>query len=94
MHNRRGRDSNPRYLSVQRFSRPPPDSVSPEPAQTCEQPPDNSADSSASLAGNDPDLAAVLQAWPTLPEAIKAGILATVRAVGGTLATAEGGETR
>jgi hypothetical protein len=28
----------------------------------------------------DPDLAAVLAAWPSLPEAIKAGILAMVRA--------------
>ena len=27
-----------------------------------------------------PDLAAVVAAWPTLPEAIKAGILAMVRA--------------
>ena len=29
---------------------------------------------------NDPDLAAVLDAWPELPEAIKAGIMAMVRA--------------
>jgi hypothetical protein len=28
----------------------------------------------------DADLAAVVEAWPTLPEAIKAGILAMVRA--------------
>jgi hypothetical protein len=27
----------------------------------------------------DPDLAAVVDAWPDLPEAIKAGILAMVR---------------
>jgi hypothetical protein len=31
----------------------------------------------------DPDLAAVVDAWPTLPEAIKAGILATVKAARG-----------
>ncbi len=30
----------------------------------------------------DPGLAAVVEAWPALPEAIKAGILAMVRAVG------------
>jgi len=30
----------------------------------------------------DPDLAAVVDAWPTLPAAIKAGILAMVRAGG------------
>ncbi len=28
----------------------------------------------------DPDLAAVVDAWPTLPEAIRAGILAMVKA--------------
>ncbi len=28
----------------------------------------------------DPDLAAVVEAWPDLPEAIKAGILAMVKA--------------
>ena len=28
----------------------------------------------------DPALAAVIEAWPTLPEAIKAGILAMIRA--------------
>jgi hypothetical protein len=31
-------------------------------------------------ASNDPDLAAVVKAWPTLPEAIRAGILAMVKA--------------
>jgi hypothetical protein len=29
---------------------------------------------------NDPDLAAVVDAWPKLPEALKAGIVAMVRA--------------
>jgi hypothetical protein len=31
----------------------------------------------------DPDLAAVVDAWPALPAAIKAGILAMVQAAGG-----------
>jgi len=31
----------------------------------------------------DPDLAAVVDAWPKLPEAIRAGILAMIRAAGG-----------
>jgi hypothetical protein len=30
----------------------------------------------------DPDLRAVVEAWPTLPEAMKAGILAMIRAAG------------
>jgi hypothetical protein len=34
------------------------------------------------LIPDDPDLAAVVDAWPVLPEAIKAGILAMVRASG------------
>jgi hypothetical protein len=41
------------------------------------------------LTGIGPDLAAVLTAWPKLPEAIKAGILAMVAAV-----AAEKGENR
>jgi hypothetical protein len=35
-----------------------------------------------------PDLAAVVKAWPTLPEALRAGIVAMVKAAGGT----KGGE--
>jgi hypothetical protein len=31
----------------------------------------------------DPDLAAVVTAWPNLPEPLKAGIMAIVRASGG-----------
>jgi hypothetical protein len=31
-----------------------------------------------------PELAEVVSAWPTLPEAIRAGILAMVRAASGT----------
>jgi len=32
------------------------------------------------MAPTDPDLAAIVTAWPTLPEPIRAGILAMVRA--------------
>jgi hypothetical protein len=32
---------------------------------------------------NDPDLAAVVDAWPTLPQPIKAGILAMIGKVAG-----------
>jgi hypothetical protein len=32
---------------------------------------------------NDPDLARVIDAWPTLPEAIRAAVLALVTAAGG-----------
>ena len=31
----------------------------------------------------DPDLAALIDAWPNLPDAIRAGILAMIRAAGG-----------
>ncbi|NOT01404.1 MAG: hypothetical protein HOP29_12335 [Phycisphaerales bacterium] len=36
------------------------------------------------LAETDPELAAVVAAWPTLPDAIRAGIVAMVRASGRT----------
>ncbi len=32
------------------------------------------------LAQNEPELAAIVAAWPTLPEAVRAGILAMVKA--------------
>ena len=32
---------------------------------------------------NDPDLAAIVDIWPSLPPALKTGILAMVKAVGG-----------
>jgi hypothetical protein len=32
----------------------------------------------------DPDLAAVAAAWPTLPDALRAGIVAMVKAAAGT----------
>jgi hypothetical protein len=32
---------------------------------------------------DDPDLVAIVGAWPTLPDVIKAGILAMVKAAGG-----------
>lgn len=31
----------------------------------------------------DPELAAVVRAWPTIPQAVRAGIVAMVRAAGG-----------
>jgi hypothetical protein len=38
--------------------------------------------STRELAAIDPDLAAILNAWPTLPVAIRAGVLAMVKAGG------------
>jgi len=32
----------------------------------------------------DPDLAAIVRAWPSLPTAVRTGIVATVRAVRGS----------
>lgn len=37
-----------------------------------------------SRAANDPDLAALVLAWPSLPAAVKAGIVAMVKAAAGT----------
>jgi hypothetical protein len=42
--------------------------------------PDEGGAESGALAAIDPNLAAVVAAWPTLPEAIRAGIAAMVRA--------------
>ena len=39
-----------------------------------------SAQNPVETARNDPDLAVVVEAWPTLPEAVRAGILAMVKA--------------
>ncbi len=54
------------------------------PAKTPENPPvsQQGGTDSGTLAGENlpPDLADVVNAWPTLPEAIKAGILAMVKA--------------
>jgi len=44
---------------------------------------DSVAHSVALLIQESPDLQAVIDAWPALPEAIKAGILAMVQAAGG-----------
>ena len=41
------------------------------------------AESGALTPNISPALAALIDAWPTLPEAIRAGILAMVRAAGG-----------
>ena len=48
----------------------------------------DSADSDASIGPNpgdetDPDLATFVEAWPTLPEAVRAGIVAMVKAAKG-----------
>jgi hypothetical protein len=43
------------------------------------------ATSSATVSlSNDPDLAAIIDAWPALPEAVQAGILAMVKAAAGS----------
>jgi hypothetical protein len=42
---------------------------------------------SAEQPAGDPDLAALVDAWPSLPEAIRAGILAMVQAAGASTAS-------
>ena len=64
-----------------------PSAQTPAAASTCENP---AAELGAFLGAlpelppNSTDLAAVLAAWPALPEALKAGIAAMVKAAGGT----------
>ncbi len=57
-----------------------PDFIDPAAPSTC----DGTADSLVSclvfLEQNDPELAAIVSAWPTLPEAVRRGILAMVKA--------------
>ena len=54
--------------------------VSDGPANTYETTTPRLADSLADLLQNDPDLAAVIRTWPGLPEAVRAGIVAMVKA--------------
>jgi len=62
------KDSNPLRIP-QKILRIPPQAAQ-KAALTAENPP------------SDPHLAALIDAWPTLPDAIRAGILAMVRAAG------------
>ncbi len=47
---------------------------------------------SGALTPRDPDLAALVAAWPTLPPALKAGIVALIQAHGLHTGNAAGGE--
>ena len=49
-------------------------------ARECPHSGPQSAAEPAPAAGGDPDLAAVVAAWPTLPAAVRAGVVALVRA--------------
>jgi hypothetical protein len=54
--------------------------VTADAAGTCQSDKEHSAFCSAFLAKNSPDLATIIDAWATLPDALKAGILAMVKA--------------
>ena len=58
-----------------------PDDVTPENADTCESCPARVASGVAFLVESDPDFALVADRWPTLPEALRAGIVAMIRAI-------------
>ena len=75
---RRGRDSNPRYRGkpVCRFSKPDETSENPSKSAISEVTPTVAP----TVDCIDPDLAAVAAAWPSLPAAVKASILAMVAA--------------
>ena len=54
--------------------------VSNDSTNTSENPENNSADYLALLRQKSPDLALVVERWDSLPEAVKAGIIAIVKA--------------
>ena len=67
-----------------RFRKPPEDTISAESDKSCDDTPANDSRFDSSQQQNrtaDTDLAAVIEAWPTLPDALRAGILAMVEAV-------------
>ena len=57
-----------------------PDSVSHSATSSCEHNAEALTGPLAETIRNDADLRAVVDAWPTLPDAVKVGILAMVRA--------------
>jgi hypothetical protein len=59
------------------------DDATPNPSKRLRKPPSALAAHRQRAASNDPDLAAVIDAWDRLPEAVRAGIVAMVRAAGG-----------
>ncbi len=72
-------------LAEQRFCKPPVDSTKPDPASTCASlrgTPASNTDSSPPETPLDAELQAVIEAWPDLPEAIRAGVVALVKAGG------------
>ena len=79
--NRRGRDSNPRYgvIPYDGLANRCADELSTDRVSTCDSPKSNDTKNDT----KDPDLALVIDAWPELPEAVRAGIMAMVRAVEG-----------
>ena len=62
------------------FASRPADSVTTETADTCDGPRECLASCLADSLKSDPDLASVVASWRTLPHAVRAGILAMVRA--------------
>ena len=67
-------------LPAQRFSRPPPDFITPLAVETNDRDAESLVSCLVFLAQIDIDLAVIVEAWPTLPEPIRAGIVAMVRA--------------
>ena len=70
-----------------RFRKPVPTSISSDTARTCESPSATPSNNPSSKPGNstanvpdDPDLAVVTDAWPELPAAVRAGIVAMIQA--------------
>jgi len=82
MKKRRARDSNPQLLTEHLISNELPNGENPEENDAFE----NSAAVGAAVGREntaiDPDLAAIIERWTDLPEPLKSGILAMVRAAG------------
>jgi len=80
---RRARDSNPQPASRHLISSPVEEAKNPGKDATSQESAAQGAALRADSSSADPQLASVIDAWPTLPPAIQDSILAIIQATGG-----------